>query len=42
MEVNKEFKSLSIKKSRKKTNYSKFDEFNMKIDVERFSYDNFL
>ena len=41
MEVNKEIKYDSMKKSRK-TNNPKFDDFVMKVDVERFSYNNLL
>ena len=38
MEVNKEIKSASEKKSKKKTNNPKFDEFIMKVNVEYFGY----
>ena len=36
MEVNKEIKSDIIMKSRKNPKSSKFDEFIMKVDLDRF------
>ena len=42
MEVNKEIKSDSMKKSRKNKIIQKFDEFIMKVDFECFGYNNLL
>ena len=40
MDLNKEIKPE--KRSRKKQNNPKFNEFIMKVDIEHFGYNNFL